>query len=178
MKIIFLDIDGVLNIFNRHKDRWGYLFDEYVVNNLQYLIDNTGAKIIISSNWKNFGIQFLKDMWKDRKLPGEIITATPSDAFITGFSDIVRGVEIKNSIIDNQISNYIIIDDKTDILPEQHPRFIKCDENTGLTRELANKAIQLLNSNDPKDNDYYCLNSDKTNSPKCKRQCKRCQNIK
>jgi hypothetical protein len=177
MKIIFLDIDGVLNIYDRGKDRWGYLFNEDVIDNLQYIIEKTGAKFVISSNWKNFGTKWLKDMWKERGLPGEIITCTSSDCFITEFNDVVRGTEIKNCIIDNQIGNcnYIIIDDKLDFHPDQMDKVIKCETETGLTRELANKAIQVLNKNDM---DYYCLNSDKTNGPKCKRQCKRCQSIK
>ena len=48
MKIIFLDIDGVLNVINQGRDEFGHKFNPKFVGNLKAIIDATGAKIVIS----------------------------------------------------------------------------------------------------------------------------------
>ena len=75
MRIVFLDIDNVLNVIER--DEWGALFKQHFVNNLQKLLEVTGAKIIISSSWKDSGLKELRRMWEARNLPGEILDVTP-----------------------------------------------------------------------------------------------------
>ena len=84
-KVVFLDIDGVLNTKwwytqmdrNIPKDKYGYAFDPNAVSNLNKIVDETGAGIVISSSWKSFGISELEDMWQDRGLPGKLIGITP-----------------------------------------------------------------------------------------------------
>lgn len=67
MKIIFLDIDGVLNtietFINRKKEykETGILnveIDEFRVQYLKQIIKETDAKIVLSSSWRHF---FTKD---------------------------------------------------------------------------------------------------------------------
>ena len=63
MKIIFLDFDGVMDTeYYDHllseadkpiADEYGLLFDPECVKNLKYIIDSTGADIVISSTWKD-----------------------------------------------------------------------------------------------------------------------------
>lgn len=75
-KIIFLDIDGVLNTKDWHcrmtkdtpRDEFGYAFDPVAVANLAHIIDETGADIIISSSWKFYGVPKLRKMWEIRNL--------------------------------------------------------------------------------------------------------------
>ena len=73
-KVIFLDIDGVLNTKYWHaqkeKDQYGYTFDATAVANLAKIIEKTGADIVISSSWKCMGLAELRNMWVDRQLPG------------------------------------------------------------------------------------------------------------
>ena len=62
MKIIFLDFDGVMDTaYYDHvlakegkpgNDKYGTIFDLYCVQNLKRIIDETGAKIVVSSSWK------------------------------------------------------------------------------------------------------------------------------
>lgn len=61
MKVIFLDIDGVLNTSKTFKIReqieketgiWNIEIDEFRVAHLKQIIDETGAKIVLSSTWK------------------------------------------------------------------------------------------------------------------------------
>lgn len=159
-KIIFLDIDGVLNIYCPSRDKYGCKFHQEFVNNLQHIVDETGAKIVISSSWRVEGSGIMKSMWMFRKLPGEVIGITP-DLYYTlsgpkGDDDYCRGSEIQ-LWLDNhpEVTNYVIIDDDTDMLPSQMNNFVRTSKNRkhpdaldvgyGLTKKCAELAIKILN---------------------------------
>ena len=67
-KILFLDLDGVLNTARWHRqadrhamqDEYGYKFDPSAVTNLKKILDETGADIVISSSWKCMGLAKLQ----------------------------------------------------------------------------------------------------------------------
>lgn len=156
MKIIFLDIDGVLAsleyirilslLENPNPDIYGYSFDPRCVKNLKYIFKKIpDVKIIISSSWKSMGEKRFRDMWKYRNLPGEIIGFTP-DLFKTTI-DSSRGLEIQKWIDESNviIENYIIIDDDDDMLDSQKNNFIKIDGKFGLTVDDSLRIIKLLN---------------------------------
>jgi hypothetical protein len=77
MKIIFLDIDGVLAVMHQDRDDYGSFFHEEFVTNLKSIIDQTDAKIVISSSWRHSGLKIIQEMWAKRNLPGEVIDSTP-----------------------------------------------------------------------------------------------------
>ena len=87
-KVLFLDIDGVLNTERQHDrcvnegiapvDNFGYAFDPIAVINLKKIIDDTGAGIVISSSWKFWGLSTMQKLWASRSLPGKIIDVTPN----------------------------------------------------------------------------------------------------
>jgi hypothetical protein len=82
-KIIFLDICGVLRpslytdfLYNMWKlsgheirscDEFGQLFYQPCIDNLKHIIDKTGAKIVLSSDWKKEGMIKMRDMWENYK---------------------------------------------------------------------------------------------------------------
>ena len=153
-KIIFLDIDGVLNVMSREFDEFGQLFNPIFVNNLAYIIEKTNAKLVISSTWRYSGREFMMNMWRHRNLPGDVIDVTPD----LGFNDyIVRGDEIKAWLDKNidMVETYCIIDDDEDMLPEQMNNFVKTSGNSdhpdcddigyGLTKICSEKVIEILN---------------------------------
>lgn len=164
MKIIFLDIDGVLNLMRPEFDEFGQLFHDEFVNNLKYIIDKTGAKIVISSTWRFSGLSTMKKMWKKRGLPGEVIDITPSDYQVfeskkfpvKDLNDVLRGHEIQFWLdhYDN-IESYVILDDDTDFLKTQLDNFVKTSDNPdhhdsldigyGLTTICSKKSIKILN---------------------------------
>jgi hypothetical protein len=151
-KIIFLDIDGVLNVIPQGHDKFGGIFHPHLVDNLTNIIKQTGADIVISSSWRMNGLIELRAMWKERKLPGELVGVTPI------LYKHVRGAEIEQWLQQNFCDKYVIIDDDIDMLPSQLPYFIKTSGNVnhedcipfsaglGLTKICAEKAIQILNS--------------------------------
>lgn len=168
-KIIFLDIDGVLNpthymnaLYKMWKasfedvkshDEYGQLFFYHNCNALDTIIGNTGAKIVMSSSWRMEGMTKMQKMWKDRRLAGEIIDVTPTanvlvDAGKEKFYDSVcRGAEIQYWIDANNFKGkYCIIDDDDDMLEEQQNNFVKTNSSCGLTYKDAEKAILILNA--------------------------------
>ena len=55
MKVIFLDVDGVLNsqqLFEKSEDAQLISVDEENIKNLKKIVDATGAKIVLSSSWR------------------------------------------------------------------------------------------------------------------------------
>lgn len=168
MNIIFLDIDGVLNpihymnamyklykaSFNEIKshDEYGQLFFYHNCDALKKIIDETGAKIVISSTWRMAGESQMKELWNHRNLAGEIIGITPTETEVVESGDsefydmVCRGMEIAHWIKNNNFTgNYVIIDDTEDMLKEQEHFFVKTNSFVGLTLKDADKAILILN---------------------------------
>lgn len=174
MKIIFLDIDGVLNneihfILKSEEDRYerdGYPLCHLCSSNikwLNYLIEKTEAKIVISSTWrKGKSVEEIAGylVKKGFKYPKNIIDKTPS-LFIgnevksgSGYT-IPRGCEIQcwieynkkllNYEYESHFHKYIILDDDCDMLYHQRNNFFRCDNYVGLTRTIAAEAIYFLN---------------------------------
>jgi len=158
MKVIFLDIDGVLNVIPTKFDKYGAYFgpDDHFVKNLARLINETDAKIVISSSWRMSGLQNMKDMWKDRNLPGEVIGITPNHMMKTG-TTLQRGKEIDEWLSQHEVERYVILDDDNDMEKHQRKYFVRTFKNTkdedcvdfgyGLTNNCTTKAIYILNLN-------------------------------
>lgn len=87
-RYIFLDFDGVLNTMEYQTalqwkgepgyDEYGTLFDPYTVEYLEYIIDRTSARLVISSSWRLDGIDRMREMWAARNMPGEVFGVTPA----------------------------------------------------------------------------------------------------
>lgn len=181
MKAIFLDIDGVLNTERRalqaHEgkcdshDEYGRLFDENALYWLNKIIDETGAEIVISSSWRNDGLDKLRKMWRKRyskcynkmelnpyrhynKIADVTFSLTTSKyleqkTLMNQLSEDdrwIRGNQIDVYLKTHpEIENFVIIDDDNDMLDFQQKYFINAKDPNGITEELANKAIEILN---------------------------------
>lgn len=147
-KVIFLDIDGVLNTKywdkNATIDRYGYAYDPKAVANLKKILDETDAEIVISSSWKSMGLTNLRKMWEDRKLPGFVTDVTPEPPNRRN-----RGDEIDAWIKECHIEcQYVIIDDleANNFNEHQIPRLLIVNPFFGLDENAAERAIQILNA--------------------------------
>jgi len=147
IKVIFLDIDGVL------KKIRGKGIDTKSINNLNELIEKTGANIVISSRWRINGMDYVQNKLGDL-IVGEIIDVTPllkiDKKFEADGVEIPRGSEIKEWIkkyttVDKYVENYVIIDDCTDILYSQVSRYVHVDQTKGFDDKCLKKAIEILN---------------------------------
>ncbi len=161
MKVVFLDFDGVLNVIPQGHDNYGGIFHPEFVDNLNRILDETGAKLVISSSWRHGGLERMKLMWEHRGYSGEIIAITPDLWRRVECEDfherMERGHEIQ-AILDRmpEITNYVILDDDTDMLPSQRGHFVRTSNNInhpdsidtgyGLTKTCTDDAIRILNS--------------------------------
>lgn len=133
MKIIFLDIDGVVTSL---RSGW-FNLDIYTVNFLRWLCKEAGAKIVISSTWRhNHG----KDFWEP--IFGEHLHndfKTPSNNRETNGDK--RGGEIQ-MWLDNHpnTKKYLILDDDDDMLSSQMDSFIQTDSLDGMLHEHMMKC--------------------------------------
>ena len=167
-KIIFLDFDGVLNtehyqnylMYERTpwQDKHGALFDPEAVQQLKRIVDVSKADIVIESSWKYLGLKAMQVMWKERDLPGKVIGITDSSVsdnwLLTANLDDVdpalghcKGMEIASWLADNTKNDvrYVIIDDEYVCLESQIPYFVLTNPHDGITEEIANSAIAILN---------------------------------
>lgn len=160
MKVIFLDIDGVLNSMDWYKRRtrvksetWDEYhaqeFDPVTLALIKRVISETGARVVLSSTWRlsKEGVKFIKSIGID------IIACTPHlpRPTSTSVEYCERGKEIHEWIeknIENRgevVDRYVIIDDDTDMLPEQKEHFFNTDNKIGLTESMAEEIILYLN---------------------------------
>ena len=183
MKIIFLDIDGVLNHQDWYKRRHNtisqeeiaskypfYEFDPVSVANLNLIIDETGAKVVISSTWRHGrSVEDLQGLLNQVGFIGDVIDKTPNiwaklnvedsgytvprgcaiDWWLKEKGDFQRinwSQEVQQEYIEHSIvKNYVILDDDSDMLYGQREHFIKTSNSHGLTKELTETAIKVLN---------------------------------
>ena len=162
MKVIFLDVDGVLNskddlMIYREKNNIDHCIlyaevEDRPLKLLKEIVDKTSAKIVVSSSWRIgcersgkesiFGNKlFIKLESRLKDYDMDIYDITPSLGTRTQ-----RGDEIREWLSKNPTDNFIILDDDSDMcefLNTEH--FIKTTYKHGLTEELKDRAIEVLN---------------------------------
>ena len=152
MKVIFLDIDGVLNTekyimdllhknLSTQDSDWCDFFDPKCIAKLKEIIDQTGAKIVISSTWRFLGLDILRKKFEERGVSGEIIDKTPLSRSMRE-----RGYEIQ-AWLDNheEVESYVILDDDVDMLPSQLKNLVVTSWKDGISNENVKQAIKILN---------------------------------
>lgn len=156
MKVIFLDIDGVLNYEKcPYKLHGVYFVDPEKIKLLKKIVDNTGARIVLSSTWRCG--RFLQDEnpreYKlfcklRRKLEEYGIRFYSYTPIFDYDKRRYRGDEIKQWFVNwhaNTIDNFVILDDDSDMEPYMD-RLVQTTWTTGLTESDVEKAIVLLNT--------------------------------
>ena len=166
MKYLFLDIDGVLNTgrfqdvladSGQHfADKDGALFDPVAMENLSHIIETTSAMIVLTSTWRMDGIDAMNNLWRRRRMPSYIYGITPHS--VTRFVDIdshdewskhvigSRGMEVNEWLRRNTKGSnaYAILDDEDDFLLFQAKRLVLTNPYTGITKDVANRVINIL----------------------------------
>lgn len=164
-KLIFLDVDGVLNSENffrarmrdnpkpPREDMIEYLswdIDPACIKRLQEIVDRTGADIILSSTWRiNHYKEFIKIL-KRFNVTAKVIDRTPR----INWEGSVRGNEIALFIKKNaqwcgsphKYKNYVIIDDSSDMLFQQKDNFVHTSWEFGLQDRDVRRSVEILNA--------------------------------
>jgi len=138
LKVIFLDIDGVLN---NQTLLYHYGFDYIdgdMVELLKHVVNATGAEIVLSSSWRLDG-HSKKIVEKElEKTKMELLDCT---IHIKGKK---RAEEIKEWLGRHKVKKYAILDDDEDAGVGFGKNFFQTDADMGLTGKVAKKAIEHL----------------------------------
>ena len=149
MKIIFLDIDGCLNGHEYDDLAQSCLIRKDCVTNFRKLLEQTSAKIVISSAWRYMvsrGAMTLKGFEYLLRTHGlnvtdRIIGITREDIDQTDKAE--RGQEISDWLKDHpEVTKYVVIDDN-DFGLSKHP-FVQTDGTKGITGEDVAKILTIL----------------------------------
>lgn len=149
-----------------------YEFDSECVKRLNRIVKETNSKIVVSSSWRiGKSPLSLQQLLETVGFEGEVISVTPSfhasgstiDGDRIGYT-VPRGCEI-DWWLDNEgkykrrswsdetgelveisiVNNYVILDDDGDMLLKQKEHFVQTTSFRGLTEELTEKCIKILN---------------------------------
>ncbi len=146
MKVIFLDFDGVITTL---ESRWN--IDSEKCKLVKRICDETGAKIVISSSWRKSNLEYtMKQFSKESFLLYDYVIDVTKRLSISGSASITipRGVEILEYIESHDsITNYVILDDDTDMLLWQRNHFVHTSTHEGINEKNVEQAIKILNMN-------------------------------
>jgi hypothetical protein len=147
VKVLFLDIDGVLNsqrsciafggfpheVDGYHRD----MFDEVALRLIRGIVKKADASVVLSSSWRI--LHDYRDIGRALELP--IIDATPR----MWSPGKVRGHEIAQWLADHpEVETYVIVDDNSDMLEEQKPYFVHTCNFDGMRWADAEKMATLF----------------------------------
>lgn len=159
MKIIFLDIDGVLCSFRSH-----YAQGKPLIDGCMSALDREGVgllnvlaglgtdtiKYVLSSTWRKHHDQgWMENHLRNHGWTGEFhedwrttIEHVEHNGIIFG---VTRGREIQEWLNRHpEITEYVIIDDDSDMLDEQLPRFAQTHTEDGISFSAFQKARRIL----------------------------------
>lgn len=163
MKVIFLDIDGVLNTSKTFDDTELEIeIDDFRVEFLKRIIDATDAKVVLSSSWKNYYHKV-----DDKIIPvhnnaielNKILLKHGIKLFDIVPSCKCKADEINMYLSSHEVSSFVIIDDDSFGLMEFIGKGLIKTSNTldgemvidmscwlGLCEEQVEEAISILNN--------------------------------
>ena len=150
MKAIFLDIDGVLNSnehtafiksFVTYSDNMIEPFDDDCLYNLKYIVDETDAKIIITSIWCLFPdyLYILMNKLEEYGLDKNVISLTTSNKY----KDKLQEIAVKLKKLG--VTEYVVLDNDKTLNLNRH---VITNNATGLTEIDAKQAIKILTYNE------------------------------
>lgn len=166
MKLLFLDMDGVLNSHAymtkraeergkhpgdeetgedwRHWARWVSMIDPEAALRLKRILEATGAFIVISSSWRH-----AHDYMMMRKILARAgVMPLGEPPVVVGQTDILsdrRHKEIRLWLKSHPpVDGFVILDDGSDAGEGFEDHFVKTDLCVGLTDEDAARAIAIL----------------------------------
>jgi histidinol phosphatase-like enzyme len=152
MKVIFLDVDGVLNCTKTVRG-WGKMrfIDTRKMLRVREICERTGAKVVISSSWRDGALEdanpWDKRMWQallaefdKHRIP--VIGMTPLAP------DRWRGDEINMwlKLQEEPVEDFVIVDDIVCDLTKfvSVGRVVQTVDEWGLTKEKMEECIKIL----------------------------------
>ena len=165
MKYLFLDIDGVMNhepwlllANKRNLSSPEFWFDPVCVDQLNRILSETGAKLVISSSWRSD--PKLSEQFQQVGIHSDFDrTISMGQSRKLGYA--IRGEEIDHYLKEHGVDihskhQYVILDDDNDFTPWQRQNTLfrtaatpfdepyKRNGGTGLTEDLTEQIIKYL----------------------------------
>lgn len=159
MRIIFLDIDGVLNheAFYRERtkkrvqDIKAYELqniDPVCIGHLNQLCQDAGAKVVISSSWRSKGdATYFQQLFSKLGFTGEVVGKTPHSQHRFRGLEILDWMKANEDLLGQHYSDYedyVILDDDSDMLYWQRNNFLLVDRHVGITPMTVFRAKRIL----------------------------------
>jgi hypothetical protein len=134
MRVIFTDIDGVLN------PHWRKKWSKSAVILYNKICKEFDLRVVITSTWRtNHTIEQLQQIFTEQGIEIPIYDYTPH----LGQED--RGLEIRQWLIENvDCIDWVIIDDKTSDIEPHVRNVVKCRSWIGLTKDEYEEIKTLI----------------------------------
>ena len=155
MKVIFLDIDGVLNTPSSESRCGEYIgIDDEKVEKLKKIVKKTKAEIVLISTWKKYWrkeeklkpLQDYSANYLDEKLAKQGLKAIDKTKDKANGRYLSRGEGILEYVCRNNVENYIILDDCQFDYDgcDLTDNYIKTNQIEGLSEQQVKAACETL----------------------------------
>lgn len=144
MKILFLDIDGVLNT---DSDPPGDYIDPAKVALVDEVCRRTGARVVISSEWRIYpGMHYTAERLRDAGLTAEILGATTAERRLSDSSVTARTRQISRWLQARPaVGVWAVLDD----LDVNIAGLVRTDPREGVTRYHVERLVERLGEEAP-----------------------------
>ena len=158
MKVIFLDIDGVLNSEEFFKSNPNQVIDKNSMGILKNIVNKTGAAIVMSSGWRLWFddsmmphdgySQYLYDVLCefDIKLLGKTPDFSTEEIRTRKTFSHVKAKEITAWLNEHKIvDKYVVVDDLDLKNEEINSHLVRINGQVGITKDDARRIIDMIN---------------------------------
>lgn len=153
MKIVFLDVDGVLNSpdFQIHRYQRGpgrHPIDPECVAHLNALTSQTQARIVVSSTWRTMGLTAIRRVLRAHGVVAPIVGCTPSlvrrhESGLAIATERGREIQAWLDTTRFRVERFVILDDDED-MNDLLPHLVRTDFRAGLAAEDVIRSLERL----------------------------------
>ena len=138
MKVLFLDIDGVVNCATTTQRHRGFIgIDPRLAARVRRVVEATGCKVVLSSTWR-------EDAENRAEVERKVVEIYDQTPILDGF----RGDEVSAWLAGHpEVTRYAVVDDVASWFHLWQPVF-NTDPRVGLTEEMAVRLARYLNEAD------------------------------
>lgn len=142
MKVLFLDFDGVLNLWPK-PSRDGK-FDKKSCINLEFLLNKVpDLNVVVSSAWRSKGLESVRETLKENGIdPRRVIDITGHEQ--TPDAKSHRGHQVQCWLDRHpDVKRFVVFDDESDF-ENMKDKLVRITRFVGLTQANVEKAIRIL----------------------------------
>ena len=151
MRVLFLDIDGVLNSRSYvERASWDpplgsrddlHILDPAAIALLNTVLAATGAVVVISSSWRvTYALDAFQSMFEQRGFTGRVVDVTPQLPGRQRSREIAAWLEATPNVV-----TFAIVDDIDDAGVGYAEQFVQTTFESGLTPYHARELARILN---------------------------------